>query len=221
MNLISSFTSPEKWLSTQLRLPFFRFNGGHALTVSTLLLAFALYSTTAQASEEQPPFSREISLLGGVAKGDGVGLQKITPPTYGFLYARSFKDPEPGRFLLRVIADTLWTRLKTSEQSIAFLAPNESTSAVLIRFGFSGCWLWSAQWMACLDDGPRIAWLSQGSTNTHVLGSFPLGLSIHNADYYPWSFVARAETGRWNSREKGSDRSSELNFLLVGTGYNW
>jgi hypothetical protein len=185
------------------------------------LLAGTLHSTSAQATEEHPPFSREISLLGGISKGGGNGLEKASNSSLGFLYARSFAKPEPGRLLLRVIADTLWTRVKTSEQSIAFLAPQQSTSAVLIRFGFSGCWLWSPEWMACMDDGPRMSWLSQGSQNAHVLGSFPLGISLHNADFYPWSLVVRAETGRWNSRVSGTERNSDLSLLLVGTGFSW
>ncbi|MFZ9521476.1 MAG: hypothetical protein ACO3A4_13460 [Silvanigrellaceae bacterium] len=218
MNFFESINLPINIFGELMKDPFLQFQ---RKVCGLAVLAIALAPTPGMAAEEHPPFSREISLLVGPAYGGGDGLQSESNTSFGFLYARSFNKPEPERFLLRVIADTLWTSLKTSEKSIAVLSPNTSTSAVLIRFGFSGCWLWSTAWMACLDDGPRISWLSQGSKNAHVLGSFPLGLSVHNADLHPWSFVVRAETGRWNSRQNGSDRNSDLSFVVMGAGFSW
>lgn len=167
------------------------------------------------------PFSKEVSLLAGISQGYGDGLSKTTSPAYTFFYARSFKEPKAEHFLLRVIADTIVTELTTSANPIALLEASKSTTAVLIRFGFSGCYLWSNVWMGCLDDGPRLTYLLQGSTNAQTLGSFPLGASLHYGGLFPWIITSRAEHGRWDSREKGVSKNNSVNLFLLGAGYNW
>lgn len=167
------------------------------------------------------PFAREISLLGGISQSSGDGMEGRTAPAAGFLYARSFAVPEPEHFLLRMIADTVWSELTTSAQPLAHLAPQKKATATLVRFGFSGCYVWTTAWMACMDDGPRISWLNQGSSDAQVLGSFPLGLSAHNASFFPWIITTRVEFGRWDSREQGTAKKNVFNFWVGGVGYNW
>jgi hypothetical protein len=167
------------------------------------------------------PFSKEVSLLGGISRGRGDGLSPTTAPASAFFYARSFKDPKPEHFLLRVIADTVVTEFKTSSTPISLLSPLEPVTAVLIRFGFSGCYLWNADWMGCLDDGPRLSYLLQGSSNSQTLGSFPLGGSLHFGGFFPWMVTTRAEYGRWDSKVKGAAKNNTASLFLIGAGYNW
>jgi hypothetical protein len=75
--------------------------------------------------------------------------------------------------------------------------------------------------MGCLDDGPRLTYLLQGSTNAQTLGSFPLGASLHYGGLFPWIITSRAEHGRWDSREKGVSKNNSVNLFLLGAGYNW
>lgn len=168
------------------------------------------------------PFTREISLLAGVSKATGGGVESTPQPAFAFLYARSFAVPKAEHFLLRMIADTIWTQLKTSNsQPLAHLAAGRTARATLVRFGFSGCYVWSMSWMACMDDGPRISWLSQGTSDAQVLGSFPLGVSVHNADFFPWVLTLRGEYGRWDTRENGKQLNNQMSYAIFGAGYNW
>lgn len=197
--------------------------GNPAMRPRTLLATsfFALHTPLARASEPVP-FSREISLLGGVSRGQGSGIENQNQAVVGFQYARSFSAPEAEHFLLRIIADTLRTHLKpSSAQPLADLAAAQSAQATLIRFAFSGCYLWSASWMGCFDDGPRISWLSQGNSDAQVLGSFPLGLSLHNGEFFPWIFTLRTEVGRWERRKQGQSQANTLSLAVAGVGYNW
>lgn len=186
---------------------------------------FGMLSVQAAQDNQNPmskvPFSREISLIGGISQSSGPGVERSIRPASGFIYARSFTLPEPNRFLIRVIADTIWTDLTTSYRPLSQLAPERKAVATLIRFGFSGCYLWSTTWMACMDDGPRISWLNQGTSDAQVLGSFPLGVSVHNGELFPWILSLRGEIGRWQSREKGVQFKNDLSLLWLGAGYNW
>ncbi len=188
---------------------------------SVFALGCILLSLVPASARAEGPFSREISLLGGVSRGNGSGLEGTTSPAAVFWYARSFKQPKPDSFLVRVIADTIISELKTSSEPIANLAANRETQALLIRFGFSGCYLWGSEWMGCLDDGPRMSYLMQGKTDAQVLGSFPLGISFHAGSLYPWMLMARAELGRWESRKNGVTQNNTLALYLLGVGYNW
>lgn len=190
--------------------------------LGSALYFFSFSFVIAKAEDTNPPFVRDISLLGGLAHSRGPGVENAIQPALGFFYARSFSAPQPEHFLLRVIADGLWTHVTPSDtKPLAHLAESQQAQALLVRFGFSGCYLWSFTNLICLDDGPRISWLSQGKNNAQNLGSFPLGLSYHNAKLLPWIFMSRIEFGRWSSRENGSQQHNALSFLLLGFGYQW
>jgi hypothetical protein len=186
-----------------------------------LSLILCLVLSVFSSAKAEIAFSKEVSLLAGVSGSQGSGLNRTSEPAFAFFYARSFKEPKPDQFLLRVIADTIVTELKTSTTPLSLLNASEQVTAVQIRFGFSGCYLWGTDWMACLDDGPRLTYLLQGSSNTQTLGSFPLGATAHYGGLFPWIITSRAEYGRWDSREKGLSKSNSQTLFLLGAGYNW
>lgn len=191
---------------------------------SALLLSIinlALVTREASASQELIPFQKEVNLLAGTSQSGGTGLQAQANSMFGFVYFRAFTPPQQGRFVLRMLADTVVTKLKSSSQPLLGLDSNTSATAVLIRFGFSGCYLPSAISMLCMDDGPRITWLQSGDASKHVLGSFPLGISAHLAlwEQYPLHF--RAEFGQWDFVNRRTKNNSYLNLYWLGLGYAW
>lgn len=199
------------------------FRKAHWLVPALLALTGSPFSARAetQPASAQGPFMKEVSLIAGVAQTSGNGLQNLTPPLGGFIYYRAFTTPQPGKFVLRMLADTVVTELTPNQTPLAQLEQERAARAILVRFGFSGCYVPSALWLLCMDDGPRVAWLNQGNTNAQVLGSFPLGLSIHSGHIHPISLHFRAEFGWWKSKENGVAKQSNLNLFWVGSGYHW
>lgn len=167
------------------------------------------------------PFQKEVNLIGGVSQSGGTGLVAQTRSAFGFVYFRAFTPPKAGHFVLRMLADTLVTGVKSSTQPLLGLETDTNASALLIRFGFSGCYLPTATSMLCMDDGPRITWLQADETSRHVLGSFPLGLSAHLALWESVPLHFRAEFGQWNFKNRSLTNNSFLNLYWLGVGYAW
>jgi hypothetical protein len=211
--------------SSNMKLKFLGIGPQHALALMLAGLALAVAPSRARAvttpSEPQGPFLKEVTLIGGVAQTFGDGLQRGTAPLAGFIYYRAFTPPQAGKFVLRMLADTVVTELTPNRTPLAQLEEDRFTRAILVRFGFSGCYVPSALWLLCMDDGPRVAWLNQGTTNAQVLGSFPLGLSVHSGHAHPMSLHLRAEFGWWKSSVKGFAQQSNLNLFWLGAGYHW
>jgi|GEM_PF-638151 len=167
-------------------------------------------------------FERDVSLVGGFSKTSGNAVAANTLPLAGFLYTRSFTQARAGHFVLRMLADALWTSLTPSDsQPLAHLRSGGKVTATHVRFGFSGCYNFDDLWLMCMDDGPRVSWLAQNSENAQVLGSFPLGVSLHSASLHPWTTHVRGEIGHWTSHENGQKSSAVFLFGWVGLGYNW
>ncbi|MEN9809827.1 MAG: hypothetical protein RLZZ488_1394 [Pseudomonadota bacterium] len=215
----------DGWNMTRLKIErpgITTFAARLAAAIGALIVTLPTPSRASAAESDSVPFTREVSLLAGVSKATGGGVEQTPQFAGAFLYARSFAVPKAEHFLLRMIADTIWTQLKTSNsQPLAHLAAGRIARATLVRFGFSGCYVWSMSWMACMDDGPRISWLSQGNSDAQVLGSFPLGVSLHNADFFPWVLTLRGEYGRWDTRENGKQLNNQMSYAIFGAGYNW
>ena len=171
--------------------------------------------------ELSAPFMREANLLAGSAQSGGDGLEKSTQPLVGFIYYRAFTPPKERRFVLRMLADALITQLKTSSTPLANLGASEKSRAMLVRFGFSGCWVPDQLWLLCMDDGPRVTWFDQGTKNAQVIGSFPLGISVHSGHLHPVSVHSRIEFGWWKSVKENQAQRSTLNLLWLGAGYSW
>lgn len=187
--------------------------------LAVFLAATPAHSETAAAPSM--PFMREANLLIGSAHSGGDGLKTSVEPLVGFIYFRAFTPPQPGKFVLRMLADALLTQITPSDLPLADLAPGEKARAALVRFGFSGCWVPDALWLLCMDDGPRVTWLNQGTQNAQVLGSFPLGLSVHSGHAHPVSLHARAEFSWWKSVRMNTHKRSTLNMFWMGAGYSW
>ena len=183
--------------------------------------SFGLTYHAASAAEAPIPFQKEVNLIAGVSQSGGTGLKSHTTSALGFVYFRAFTPPEAGRFVLRMLADTVVTGVKSSTQPLLGLEPNTSASALLIRFGFSGCYLPNAVSMLCTDDGPRITWFQSGDTSRHVLGSFPLGLSAHLSVWENYPLHFRAEFGQWNFVNRRFKNNSFMNLYWLGAGYAW
>ncbi|MEY4064527.1 MAG: hypothetical protein RIR26_735, partial [Pseudomonadota bacterium] len=166
-------------------------------------------------------FLREVNLLSGVALSGGDALEKRISLMYGFNYFRAFSKPQSGHFTLRMIADTLVTPFTFSSAPLPGFEGGKEARAILVRFGFSGCYVGENMWLACMDDGPRIGWVKQGTSNAQVLGNFPLGVSLHSGAFHPMSLHARAEFGSWNVRLNGKEQKSHMNFYTLGAGYSW
>jgi len=184
-------------------------------------VSFGLTGQESHASDDLIPFQKEVNLTAGVSQSGGTGLQARTTSALGFVYFRAFTPPQAGRFVLRMLADTLVTGVKSSTQPLLGLETNTSASALLIRFGFSGCYLPNAVSMLCMDDGPRIAWFQSGDTSRHVLGSFPLGLSAHLSVWPNYPLHFRAEFGQWNFVNRRFKNNSFMNLYWLGAGYAW
>ncbi|MBM3381667.1 MAG: hypothetical protein FJY29_04420 [Betaproteobacteria bacterium] len=206
----------------------FEFSKNITSRLLALILPLGLaVPTTASANSESPPaqgsepFMKEVSLIGGVSQASGSGLKNLKAPLGGFIYYRAFSAPQPGKFVLRMLADTVVTQLTPNQTPLAQLEAERSTRAVLVRFGFSGCYVPAPLWLLCMDDGPRVAWLDQGSSNAQVLGSFPLGLSVHSGHAHPIALHLRAEFGWWKSKINNVSQQSNLNLFWLGVGYNW
>lgn len=184
---------------------------------------FAAFAANAQPPESEVviPFQKEVNLIAGVSQSGGTGLKSQTTSAFGFVYFRAFTPPQAGRFVLRMLADTVITGVNTTTQPLLGLEANTKASALLIRFGFSGCYLPTATTLLCMDDGPRITWLQSGSTSRHVLGSFPLGISAHFAHWVKVPLHIRAEFGQWDFVNRGVKNSSFLNVYWIGAGYAW
>lgn len=191
-----------------------------SLFLSALLFPSA-YANSETFNESSIPFMREANLLVGTAFSGGDGLESSSKPMLGFIYYRAFTPPKERRFVLRMLADALITELKTSGAPLANLANATNTRAMLVRFGFSGCWVPNTLWLACMDDGPRVTWLSQGEQDAQVIGSFPLGISVHAGHLHPISLHSRAEFGWWKSTKNNQNQRSTLNFIWLGAGYSW
>jgi hypothetical protein len=173
-------------------------------------------------SPNSAPFLREANLLAGVAQSGGDGLQSKNRPLIGFIYYRAFTAPQPGRFVLRMLADALLTDVTPSSTTpLSGLQSETVARAALVRFGFSGCYVPDAVWLVCMDDGPRVTWLNQGKQNAQVLGSFPLGVSLHSGHFYPLAVHARAEFGWWKTVQQNKTQKSHLNMFWAGAGYSW
>lgn len=191
------------------------------LVLGILAALFSSHAIAEESESSSSPFLREVNLLAGVSQSGGDALEKRTPLLYGFNYFRAFSKPKAGRFTLRMIADTLVTPFTFSSAPLPGFDAGKEARAILVRFGFSGCYVGEHTWLACMDDGPRIGWVKQGSVNAQVLGNFPLGVSLHSGAFHPLSLHVRAEFGTWDVRLQGEEQKSQMNFYTLGAGYSW